>query len=270
MIQNLVRNVLSNPRIWCLAFCYFAIYIVRSGVTNWTVFFLMNAKGVADATTAALNFSTMEIGGLAGSLVAGRVSDSVIKANPEAGATGMRIKVVMVYTVGIALALSILWKIPPSLDWAQPAAIFLIGFFLYGPQMLIGLCGAEIVGPKSVGASEGFLGWIAYLVGISKRVVLNSVDAGVRKLMSHPGRWQGAANAGLPLASIVNTYGWNAFFVTLIGACVLALVLLAPLVTARSHGTSLEETVCLQSLSFCVLILAAQREADALLELKAA
>eukprot|EP00967_Tisochrysis_lutea_P124966 scaffold209560_cov18-Tisochrysis_lutea.AAC.2 len=33
----------------------------------------------------------------------------------------------------------------------------------YGPQMLIGLCGAELVGPDSVGASEGFLGWIAYL-----------------------------------------------------------------------------------------------------------
>lgn len=30
-------------------------------------------------------------------------------------------------------------------------------------QMLIGLCGAELVGPSSVGASEGFLGWIAYL-----------------------------------------------------------------------------------------------------------
>ena len=29
--------------------------------------------------------------------------------------------------------------------------------------MLIGLCGAELVGPSSVGASEGFLGWIAYL-----------------------------------------------------------------------------------------------------------
>lgn len=48
----------------------------------------------------------------------------------------------------------------PALQWAN---VFMIGFFLYGPQMLIGLCGAELVGPDSVGASEGFLGWIAYL-----------------------------------------------------------------------------------------------------------
>lgn len=45
----------------------------------------------------------------------------------------------------------------------------MIGFFLYGPQMLIGLCGAELVGPESVGASEGFLGWVAYLGIVSSR-----------------------------------------------------------------------------------------------------
>ena len=38
------------------------------------------------------------------------------------------------------------------------------------------------VGPESVGASEGFLGWIAYL---------------------------GAANAGIPLSIIVKNYGWE-------------------------------------------------------------
>ena len=29
--------------------------------------------------------------------------------------------------------------------------------------MMIGLCGAELVRPESVGASQGFLGWVAYL-----------------------------------------------------------------------------------------------------------
>ncbi len=38
------------------------------------------------------------------------------------------------------------------------------------------------VGPESVGASEGFLGWVAYL---------------------------GAANAGIPLSIIVKNYGWE-------------------------------------------------------------
>jgi sugar phosphate permease len=69
----------------------------------------------------------------------------------------------MAYTVGIALALLAFQAAPaaaPALQWAN---VFAIGFFLYGPQMLIGLCGAELVGPDSVGASEGFLGWIGAL-----------------------------------------------------------------------------------------------------------
>ena len=62
-------------------------------------------------------------------------------------------------------------------------------FFPEGSQMPIGLCGAEIVGRCSVGASEGFLGWIAYL---------------------------GAANAGVPLSLLVQQYGWDAFFPALL------------------------------------------------------
>lgn len=69
----------------------------------------------------------------------------------------------MAYTVGIALALTTFQAVPAGATALQWLNVFMIGFFLYGPQMLIGLCGAELVGPDSVGASEGFLGWIAYL-----------------------------------------------------------------------------------------------------------
>jgi sugar phosphate permease len=69
----------------------------------------------------------------------------------------------MAYTVGIAAALLSFQHVPATAAALQWFNVFMIGFFLYGPQMLIGLCGAELVGPDSVGASEGFLGWIAYL-----------------------------------------------------------------------------------------------------------
>lgn len=71
------------------------------------------------------------------------------------------------YTVGVAAMLLAFWSCPANLPWLQWATVFMIGFFLYGPQMLIGLCGAELVGPESVGASEGFLGWVAYLGKLS-------------------------------------------------------------------------------------------------------
>ncbi len=158
----------------------------------------------------------MELGGLFGSLLAGRISDALIAKNPKGGNVGKRVQassilmndfpcpltvahasvpfhecslaarasfiehlsslddlcmpclfvplqVVIGYTVGVAAMLLAFWSVPATLPWLQWATVFMIGFFLYGPQMLIGLCGAELVGPESVGASEGFLGWIAYL-----------------------------------------------------------------------------------------------------------
>lgn len=71
-------------------------------------------------------------------------------------------QVVVTYAIGTAVALAAFWACPnqPTAQWL---AVATVGFFLYGPQMLIGLCGAEVVSPSAVGASQGFLGWISYL-----------------------------------------------------------------------------------------------------------
>ena len=61
----------------------------------------------------------------------------------------------------------------------------------------------------AVGASQGFLGLIAYL---------------------------GAANAGVPLSMILNTYGWNGYFTALMSACCCSFLLLIPLMNAKSFA----------------------------------
>lgn len=168
----------------------------------------------------------MELGGLLGSLIAGRISDWYIATSPG-GAVGKRIQVVMAYLIGVAAMLAAFQAVPSGLPILQALIVFMIGFFLYGPQMLIGLCGAEIVGRRSVGASEGFLGWIAYLVFsvhcFKTKYFLSIFDA------------QGAANAGVPLSLLVQQYGWNAFFAALLLACAAAILLLAPITGAQSH-----------------------------------
>ena len=206
-MNNLLRNVLSNPFIWGLAFTYFCVYVVRQGITSWSVFYLIKEKGVIDAGAAAVRVSGLELGGLLGSLIAGRISDSLI-AKSTRGAVGNRIRVVMVYLIGVAASLLAFKMVPAGWPVTQALIVFMIGFFLYGPQMLVGLCGAEIVGRRSVGASEGFLGWIAYL---------------------------GAANAGVPLSLLVQQYGWDAFFAALLTATFVGICLLAPLINAKSY-----------------------------------
>jgi len=206
--QILFDNVLKNPFIWGMALTYFFVYVIRQGVTSWFVFYMLQEKGALDAGVAAQRVSGLELGGLVGSLLAGRLSDMYIARSDGGGIVGKRVQVVIAYTIGVACMLLAFRGVPAQWVSAQWLCIFMIGFFLYGPQMLIGLCGAELVGPASVGASEGFLGWIAYL---------------------------GAANAGVPLSIIVRDYGWNAYFTTLLCACAGALLLLAPMTNLKSY-----------------------------------
>ena len=45
----------------------------------------------------------------------------------------------------------------------------------------------------------------------------------------------GAAGAGVPIALIVQRYGWNAYFVALLASCGLILTLLAPTANLKSY-----------------------------------
>ncbi|PRW61349.1 hexose phosphate transport isoform A [Chlorella sorokiniana] len=209
LVSLLVNDCLKNPYVVGLALTYFFVYVVRQGVTSWFVFYLLQVKGVADAGAASLRVSGLELGGLFGSLLAGKLSDMLINNSKGGGGNvGKRVQVIIAYTLGIAAMLMAFAAVPASMGWLQWATVFMIGFFLYGPQMMIGLCGAELVRPESVGASQGFLGWVAYL---------------------------GAANAGIPLSIIVKDYGWGAYFTALLAACAAAVVLLAPMINAKSY-----------------------------------
>lgn len=108
-----MENVLKNPYIWGMALTYFFIYVVRQGVTSWFVFYLMKAKGVENAGQAAFRVSGLELGGLVGSLIAGKISDSVIARDRNAGTVGTRVKVVIAYTFGIAASLAA-FKVAPA------------------------------------------------------------------------------------------------------------------------------------------------------------
>ncbi len=46
----------------------------------------------------------------------------------------------------------------------------------------------------------------------------------------------GAANAGVPLAMIVQRYGWDAFFIAMIASCAIVLLLLAPMTNLKSYS----------------------------------
>lgn len=192
--QKLFKHVLSNPYVWLLAVSYFFVYFVRQGVSSWAHVFLLDHKGVADAQEAAFRVSGMEIGGLLGSLVSGWASDKMMR--------GRRIPIIVMWLLGVMASVASLWFVPVAWRYVNWLSVFCIGFFIYGPQMLVGLAGAEIVDKSAVSSTIGLLGWIAYL---------------------------GAAVSGYPLTKIVTKLGWGAYFVSLIGFAAIAVLLLLPM-----------------------------------------
>lgn len=190
---KLRKHVLSNPYVWLLAVSYFFIYFVRAGVSSWAHVFLQESRGIA-AFESAFRVSGLEIGGLLGSLVSGWASDKMMR--------GRRIPVIIMWLVGVIASVGAFWFIPAAWRYGHWLTVFSIGFFIYGPQMLVGLAGAEIVDRSAVSSTIGLLGWIAYA---------------------------GAAVSGWPLTKFIAMYGWGSYFVALLAFAATAVLLLLPM-----------------------------------------
>jgi OPA family sugar phosphate sensor protein UhpC-like MFS transporter len=193
----LVEYVLKNKYVWTLSIAYFFIYIIRTAINDWTVLFLVEDKQYS-LVAAGLTVFWFEIGGFFGSLAAGWSSDYIFG--------GKRGPVNALFAFGVIFVLLCMWKFSGVSLIAECAILFSIGFFIFGPQMLIGVAAAELSHKKAAGTATGFAGNFAYI---------------------------GAAAAGAPLGSIAKNYGWEGFFVVLTACGVLATLCLIPLWQAK-------------------------------------
>ncbi|MBF4434836.1 MFS transporter [Vibrio anguillarum] len=199
--QILHKYVLGNKYIWLLALSYVLVYIVRTAINDWGNIYLTEQQGY-DLITANGALSLFEVGGFIGSLVAGWGSDKLFGGN--------RGPMNLIFSMGIFLSVAALWLMPLTGFVFQAAGFFTIGFFVFGPQMLIGMAAAECSHKDSAGAATGFVGLFAYM---------------------------GAALAGYPLAIIVEQFEWRGFFVTIsVCAAVIGLLLL-PFLQAQFSGS---------------------------------
>ncbi|WP_139414924.1 MFS transporter [Chlamydia abortus] len=191
--EILFTYVLKNKWIWLLSFASFFIYVVRMAVNDWSALFLIETKRYV-AVKANFCVSLFEIGGLFGMLIAGWLSDKISK--------GKRGPMNVVFSLGLLFSILGMWySRNQDMWWLDGSLLFVIGFFLFGPQMMIGLAAAELSHKKAAGTASGFAGWFAYF---------------------------GAAFAGYPLGKIAQDWGWRGFFIALLGCALIALVLFLP------------------------------------------
>ncbi len=198
--QLLFTYVLSNKLIWLLGIAYFFVYVIRMAISDWGVLFLMEAKHypVVSANIAGV---CLEVGGVVGSLIAGRLSDKIF--------FGRRAPVCVLFSLGIVIVLGAFWLVPGEMVILHSALFFLAGFLIFGPQMLIGIAAVELSHKKAAGTATGFVGWIAYL---------------------------GAAVAGYPLGWLAQKSGWGGFIMAVIASGCIAALLLLPLWKLKSNS----------------------------------
>lgn len=197
--QLLFEYVLKNKYIWALAAAYFLIYVIRTAINDWSMVYLIEVKNYS-MKQASLCVCWFEWGGLAGSLVAGWGSDLLFQ--------GKRNPVNVLFTV-VILCLLLAFKMTlHSSVLIDSIFIFLFGFFIFGPQMLIGMAAAELSHKKATATATGFVGWFAYL---------------------------GAAAACGPLGAITQAWGWDVYIMTLFACGVLAVLIMLPLWSVKTN-----------------------------------
>ncbi|CAM4164128.1 MFS transporter family glucose-6-phosphate receptor UhpC [Serratia silvae] len=196
MRQMLYDTILRNPTIWLLGVSYILVYLIRIALNDWGNIWLAESHGV-NLMKANATLSLFELGGLFGALFAGWGSDLLFR--------GLRAPMILLFSIGLFVTTTALWLAPLHHYGLLSACFFGLGFFVFGPQMLIGLAATEHCHKDAAGTVTGFLGLFAYL---------------------------GAALAGWPLAQVLQHYGWYGFFALLALAATCVGLLLMPLLMA--------------------------------------
>lgn len=196
--EILFKHVLNNKAVWVLSLSYFFVYVVRTGINDWTTLYLTREKGYS-LLLAASGITWFELGGFVGILVSGWASDYFFK--------GRRVPFMILCALGLLLTIALFWLIPPGHMYLDMLLMSMLGFLIFGPQLLVGLAAAEFVDKKAACTANGFAGCFAYI---------------------------GAAATGYPLGKIIETWQWKGFFATLFLCSAAICLVLLPLCFQQS------------------------------------
>ena len=128
-------NVFRNEYIWLLALANFFVYVVRYTVLDWGPTFLNEAKGVK-LLHATWMVAAFEVSGVIGMLLAGWLTDRVFD--------GRGARACLVYMALAGLSVFGFWRLPTHSQGLSAVVLCAAGFFIYGPQALIGIVVANL------------------------------------------------------------------------------------------------------------------------------
>ena len=195
------KKVFLNPMIWGLAVADFFVYIVRFAVLDWGPTFLQESRGLS-SSMAGWTDAIFEVCGITGMLLAGWISDKFFGGRAQ--------RTCVFCMAGVILFISLFFALPESTD---PVVLLMMlavaGFFIYGPQALIGVIASNHATKKAASTANGVVGMVSYV-----SVVVS----------------------GWGFGFISDHFGWRWVFITMIAMAVLGFLVLLSMWNTKSDG----------------------------------
>ena len=182
------KYVLNNKFLWFIAVANEFVYMVRYGCLDWAPT-ILTEKGI-DLKSAGWAYFAYEFAAIPGTLICGWLSDKLFH--------GRRALPTMIFMALVAVFIVLYWIFIDNLTMVIISLIG-IGFFIYGPVMLIGVQALDLAPKNAAGTAAGLTGFFGYFFGT-------------------------AILANVVIGAVAQAAGWNWTFLLLLAACVLAIV----------------------------------------------
>jgi OPA family glycerol-3-phosphate transporter-like MFS transporter len=182
------KYVFNNKFLWFIAISNAFVYMVRYGCLDWAPT-LLTAKGI-NLEDAGWAYFAYEFAAIPGTLICGWLSDKVFH--------GRRALPTMIFMAIVAVFIGLYWAFMDNLTVVIIALIG-IGFFIYGPVMLIGVQALDLAPKNAAGTAAGLTGFFGYFFGTA--ILANTL-----------------------LGYVADHFGWEMTFVLLLIACLLSIV----------------------------------------------
>jgi OPA family glycerol-3-phosphate transporter-like MFS transporter len=194
-------HVFNNKLLWAIAIANAFVYFVRYGVVNWIPTYMQTAKQFT-FKESSMAWALFEWSAVPGTILCGWMSDKVFKSR--------RAPATILFMIPTLIGLIVYGLNRNGPLWIDISALIAIGFFIYGPIMLIGLQALDMVPKKAAGTAAGFTGFFGYVFG--------------------------SAFAGTGVGWIADHWDWGGVILTMCVCAVLTMVFSALTLGHRAHS----------------------------------
>lgn len=200
------KYVFNNKFLWFIAISNAFVYMVRYGCLDWAPAMLKD-KGI-DLKEAGWAYFAYEYAAIPGTIICGIVSDKLFH--------GKRSMPTVIFMLLVAVFIGLYWY---AFNMENPNITLIvscmigIGFFIYGPVMLIGVQALDLAPKNAAGTAAGFTGFFGYFFGTA--ILANYVVGLVAEKVS-----------------------WDATFAMLLAACALSIAFMLMTVGKKKNNVA--------------------------------